>query len=750
MKLIRKIFRKLLLSWSAPFNTRVMIILGILTGYIGYIFYCTYQTTVVDRSHYVQRINSLKRDSVPVNQLRGVIYSEAGQMIAASLPEYDVFFDFRGLKTTTAKVVVDTLPNGLTQSRKIPLLPLDTVNYYFSATGPAAQYMHKLRPDKTAAQHAADFKAAYQRGDSRYLAMRRVSYLERKEMQDEAPFFSKNVNHIGLFFEERPHRYRPYGNTRMASSTIGGVISTDQYMEVDGRKVNRKGHGLNGLELTFDSLLCGEPGIGFVEKVHNKSTTVVQREPIDGADIYTTLDMEMQQILDYELNKRILELGAVGGWAAVMEVKTGKIKAISNLSRRGNVCAEDYNHFVSDIGDPGSTFKTVSYMVMLDDEKITPETRVNTNNTREHHQNWNYHGKEIRDDHPVGEVTAHQAIEQSSNIAIAKLTTQAYDSDPQRYLDLIYKTRIFDDLHLNVEFQGAQRTRKRKVGDEGWSKVSLAQISYGYETQIPGMYILNFYNAIANGGKLMRPYIVNRAVKDGKVVYEREPEVINSSICKKSTLEAIRRSLEGVVINGTARAARSQKVTFAGKTGTAQRYANGSYYGNGHNASFAGYFPADDPQYTCVVVINVPPHGNFGNPGGGYMAGPVFRNFAEQIYARDHNRKLNEVTPDSASVANVGMYPRAKRGPEDVTLDVINSLNLADHGDNLHVRSVNINNVTQGAVPNVEGMGAADALYMLESVGLRVNIIGRGKVYSQSMAGGTACKRGQTITIMLR
>ena len=749
-------------KWSPSFGLRFGIVLTVLLCYVGYICLCSFKTMVVDGDKYRSMVDNLKKDSVSIGQLRGVIYSENGEMIAASLPQYDVYFDFRNAHQTMVKSVTDSLTKKKHRI-KVELLPSDTMNYYFSPNGPAAQYMHKIAPHKSAADHAAGMKNAYKAGKSRYLALRAVSYLQYKEMKNSAPFFSKNPNHIGMFAEERPHRYRPYGEYRMASSTIGGVFPADTFgvNKFTGERWNMKGHGRNGLEQTFDSLLSGEPGLGFIQKIKRSRITIVQQEPVDGADVYTTLDMEMQMILDYELDKRILELNAAGGWAAVMETATGKIKAISNLKRTGNYCSEDYNHFVQDLYDPGSTFKTVSYMVLLDDGKITPETLVNTNNTFDHPSSWNYHGKEIRDDHPVGEVTADEAMVQSSNISLAKLTTRAYDSIPQRYLDLIDKTKIFEDLKLNVEFQGAQRPRNRKVGDATWSKVSLGQISYGYETRIPGMYMLNFYNAIANNGKLMRPYIVDRVVKDGEVVYHREPEVINPQICKESTLKAIRHALEGVVDRGTARSewnsngyyrqgAKSRKLKIAGKTGTAQRYANGSYSGNGHYVSFAGYFPADEPQYTCIVVIDARPGGNFGRPGGGYMAGPVFRNFAEQIYARSCSRLLKDVVPDSANIAQKGMYPKAKTGPQGITGDIIDELNLTHQREAMEYHDRELTNTTPGKVPDVSGMGAMDALYMLESVGLRVNIHGTGAVYSQSIPAGSSCTRGQTISITLK
>lgn len=219
---------------------------------------------------------------------------------------------------------------------------------------------------------------------------------------------------------------------------------------------------------------------------------------------------------------------------------------------------------------------------------------------------------------------------------------------------------------------------------------------------------------------------------------------------------AVRHALEGVVERGTAHGnlwlpgAYSKKVKIAGKTGTAQRYANGTYVGNGHYVSFAGYFPADNPQYTGIVVIDARPGGNFGRPGGGYMAGPVFRNFAEQVYANSIYLTVNDIKPDSANVANYGMFPKAKRGPELPTREVTNELGFDNVFEKLDARYVNLNNVTPGIVPDVQGMGAADALYMLENAGLRVNVSGLGKVTSQSLVAGSSFTKGQTISITLK
>ena len=762
MSLIKKLIGKLLLSWSPSFDKRVLIVGVGLACYICFICRQTYQTVVVDKEHYETLIKNLRTDSVSIQQLRGVIYSETGEMIAASLPRYDVYFDFRNVHAEGIRIEYDSVTH---KRRRVPttLLPKDTLDYYFSDNGPAALYLYSIDPSKTPAAYARGVREAYARLASRYRVLHNVSYLNWKKMQRSAPFFSKDPNHIGLFGEERPHRYRPYGELRMASSTIGGVFPNDTFrVNSVGVLVNKKGHGRNGIEAGYDSLLAGTPGLGYVQKIRNKRTVVVQSEPINGADVYTTLDMEMQTILDNELNRRILELNAVGGWAAVMEVKTGKIKAISNLRRFGDHCSEDYNHFVRDLYDPGSTFKTVSYMVLLDDGKIDPDTYVDTGNYENNPNSWNYHGKEIRDDHPVGRVTAQEAMVQSSNISLAKLTTQAYERNPQHYLDLIDGMKIFADMQLYQDFPGAEAPRKRKVGDSSWSKVSLAQISYGYETQIPGMYMLNFYNAIANDGKLMRPYIVDRIVKDGEVIVQHEPQVINASICKSTTLKQVRAALEGVVEHGTARSewnsrgvmfrqgAASRKVKIAGKTGTAQRFDHGNYdYNNGHYVSFAGYFPADDPQYSCIVVMNVrPPYG--GRPGGGYMAGPVFRNFAEQVYARSCYRTLDDVRPDSANLETMGFYPWVKGGESGVINEVLRDLNLSEHRGEMNIKNIDYAHQSASRVPDVKGLGATDALFMLEKLDLRVTIIGHGRVVAQSIPAGSAAIKGQTISLTLK
>ena len=733
------------------FKKRFYIIAALLGFYVCFIWLKSFQTVIIDGPKYRAKVEKLKIDKVPIPQLRGFIFADGNEMLAGSLPEYDVFLDFR---STT-----------VLNSRGNMNIPPDTIAYYFSDNGPGAKALHEVNPSRSTAEYARIVRDAYARRTSRLQILHAVPYLTYKKMRSEMPYFSKSNYRNGVLSEERAHRYRPYGETRMGAATIGSV-----YAKKDSTGVSGKGKG--GIEEAMDSILRGTPGEGFKQIIRRHQTDITVKQPVNGANVHTTINVEMQDILDRALCKRILELRAHAGWAAIVECKTGKIKAISNLQRVSDTeCAEDHNHLFEDLVDPGSTFKTVSYMVLLDNDKITPDTKVNTGNFENARGEFVYHGQHIRDDHPVGEVTADEAMVQSSNISLAKFTTQAYESNPQEYLDAIERIGLLNDrvlsdsdraeikrvgylknLEFHKEFPKAQAARHRQITGRSWSKVSLAQISYGYETQIPGIYILQFYNAIANDGKMMRPYIVDYIEKDGEILWKQKPTVINEKICKESTLKAVRHALEGVVEHGTAAgkpgvpAAQSKKVKIAGKTGTAQRYnpATRSYSGAGHNVSFVGYFPADDPEYCGIVVIDARPGGNFGRPGGGYMAGPVFRSFAEQIWAIKCNKSVKDIEPDTIHAFN----PKVKNGPMAVTEHVIDVLDLKRDSLKYDVRELNDN--TENRVPDVRGMGANDALFKLELLGLRVNITGKGAVSSQSMAPGSHCKKGDYISLTLK
>lgn len=721
--------------------------------YVGVICYKSTETILIDGDKYRKRISSLKIEGVRIDPMRGFIFADNGELLAGSLPEYDVFLDF---KHTTRPDPVNKKIN----------IPPEVINQYFGPNGEGSKALAELFPEKTADQWGKEVTAAYKKRLPNYKLLNAIPYLDYKRLRQK-PYFSMSNYRCGVIANQRAHRYRPYGENRMASTTIGDVFARKDTLI---GKVLYKGYGRSGIEQAFDSLLRGVPGQGYKQKIRGKLTEITTKQPEAGANVHTTINVEIQDILDRTLHQRIIDLHAAGGWAAVMDVKTGQIKAISNLKRISDTeCIEDHNHLFEDLVDPGSTFKTASYIVLLEEGKITPDTIIDTQSHGKTPGVFNYHGKDIRDDHACGVVTADEAICQSSNVAIAKMVVNAYENNPQAYLDALHRIGFLDDLKLRGEFPKAQAARKRKVKDRTWSNVSLGQISYGYEGQIPGIYILNLYNAIANGGKLMRPYIIDHVEKDGEILWEQEPQVINKSICSKKTLAAVHHALLGVVEHGTAsangwtQAAQSKKLLIAGKTGTAQRYneATGGYTGVGHNVSFAGYFPADDPQYSAIVVINTQGSG-YGRPGGGYMAGPVFRQLAEEVYARHCYRSVKNIPQDTLNPKN----PQIKHGMseaiytclEELDFDTNLTLNKkamakavaqTEESGKLRYDLEPINEQKQ-LMPNVIGMGAGDALYVLEKCGLKVNLAGKGKVVGQSIPKGSRYQKGQYISLTLR
>jgi Cell division protein FtsI/penicillin-binding protein 2 len=350
---------------------------------------------------------------------------------------------------------------------------------------------------------------------------------------------------------------------------------------------------------------------------------------------------------------------------------------------------------------------------------------------------------------------AEETIWNSSNIGVAKIILKGFESNPSAYVDAIYKMGINKDLKIGIPGAGRPKIRHPKDSTRYWSKTSLPWMSFGYETQIPPIYTLNFYNAIANDGKLMKPYFVEHISKDGKIIESMGPEVINSQICKPSTLKDIREMLKGVVEHGTAKVIKSDKIQLAGKTGTAQISKGAAGYtagGKSHQISFCGYFPADKPKYSCIVVIRSPRNGY---PSGGGMCGLVFKNIAERTFAQDRFLEI-EKNQDSTAC----FTPYAKNGYyKDLTL-ILDKLDInyenevnsdwvqVKHNDNeLQIKDLPM---AQNLVPNVIGMGAKDAVFLLENCGLRVQINGIGKVYSQSRRGGENFRKGDHIILNLK
>ena len=560
------------------------------------------------------------------------------------------------------------------------------------------------------------------------------------------PFLRLSRYKSGFYTKEMVQRQKPFGT--LASRTIGDI-----YGEIEAGGVTK---GKNGLELQYDSLLRGEPGVSSVRRVGGGWTNVVEIEPVDGMDIRTTIDINIQDITEKSLVDMLKKIDAESGTAVVMEVATGEVKAITNMGRiREGAYAETKNHAVADEIEPGSTFKVASMMVALEDGICQPSDTVDVGKGI-----YMYKGARMTDHNMnkggYGRISAEQAIWYSSNIGVAKIILKGYEKNPTKYVEGLYKLGL--TIPLNLEIPGAGRAKIRMPNDTAlyWSKTTLPWMSFGYETQIPPIYTLTFFNAIANGGKMVRPMFTKEIMHNGKTVQSFSTEVLKSSICSDKTLEIIKDMLLGVVEKGTGKAVHSDIIRIAGKTGTAQIASGGVYRTSGHQVAFCGYFPADEPKYSCIVVIRRP---RIGYPSGGTMSGGVVKAIAEKVYASHMSFDVRDMERDSLAV----ILPAAKNGNLEALENVLDKLDVSANTDSLetkwvvakreegeeelHLRDLAIR---EGLVPNVIGMGAKDAVFLLESVGLRVVLDGMGRVSAQSMGAGTRIAKGQSIRLTLR
>ena len=676
-----------------------------------------------ERGYWNEVADRFVKENVLVDPNRGNILSADGKLLASSLPEYTLYMDFMVSDP-------DEKRKAKEQAKKDSLFNLNLNDL--------CEGLHRIFPDRS----AAAFKQHLQNGrtrKSRYYRIypRRVSYIQYKEVQ-KLPFFNLGKNRSGLQGVASNNRKRPFGS--LAQRTIGDVYADTAL----GAK--------NGIELAFDTLLKGKKGVTHRQKVMNKYLNITDIEPVDGADIISTIDVDMQDICEKALVDKLYELNAMVGVAVLMEVKTGEVKAIVNMSKGNDgKYYEMRNNAISDMMEPGSTFKTASIMVALEDGKVEPDTEVDTGNgvkmmhgrpMKDH--NWNRGG--------YGVIDVTKILEVSSNVGVSAIIDKYYYDNPQKFVDGLKRLGITEPLHLQIAGEGKPNIKGPK--ERYFAKTTLPWMSIGYETQVPPLNILTFYNAIANDGVMVRPKFVKAAVKDGQIVREYPTEIIREKIASESTLEKIRVILEKVVSEGLAKPAGSKQFAVAGKTGTAQISQGAAGYtagGRKYLVSFCGYFPADAPKYSLIVSIQKP-----GLPAsGGQMAGSVFSKIAERVFAKNLSYEMKNAV-DSTSV----FIPDVKSGDLAETSYVLNKLNVRTEGktskeswghaseDSVGVK-LEQQTLSASIMPNVVGMGAKDAVYLLEKAGLRVNIAGIGKVTRQSIPSGNKFSKGQTVALQL-
>jgi cell division protein FtsI (penicillin-binding protein 3) len=686
-----------------------------------------YWTEVADR---------LKRDSVLVKPNRGNILSCDGQLMASTIPEYRIFMDFQA-----AAFEKD---DSLWQDK------LDSV----------CDGLARIFPTKTAMEFREDLEKGRQKVNkngsvgARHWPIwkRRINYNTYKEVQ-KLPFFNMPKYKSGFHEEEFISRNRPFGT--LALRTVGGMYGA-------------KDSAYYGLELSYDSILRGTPGITGRRKVLNKYMNIPVTLPVDGADIVTTIDVNMQDLAERAVLDELKLIGGEMGVAILMEVATGDVKAIVNMIRttddQGNHhYIEAVNSAISYRCEPGSVFKVASFLVALDDEVVDTSYVIHTGSGVQQ-----MHGRWMKDHNwrrgGYGDINVARTLEVSSNIGVSHVIDRFYGSKPERYVKGLYRVGIAEDLQIPlVGYQKPYiRMPDTKTTDRSkyWSKTTLPWMSIGYETQIAPINTVTFYNAIANNGKMMRPRFVKKVVKNGETIAEFEPQVIKERIAKPKALKTIQTILEHVVSQGLGKKAGSKLFKVAGKTGTAQV---ADQYGGYHSGttrywlSFAGYFPADNPRYSCIVCLK-----KSGLPAsGGGMSGVVFHHIAEGVMARNLKMSVDDARDDNSVI-----IPDVKNGNIAAASQVLNHFGIATnnhwsdsyaHGRPIwgtaeaRTNSVVLskNSFGKNAVPDVTGMGARDAVYLLENCGLRVKLQGRGKVKKQSYPAGKQAVKGSECVLTL-
>ncbi len=656
-----------------------------------------------------QTINFQYRE-VPAT--RGNIYAGDGSLLATSLPFYRVALDPTMAKKALFDSGIDSLANNLSA-------------YYRDKSAKAYKRMiMDARLEK-----------------KRYIVLnrRQVGYQDMQKMA-EWPIFREGRLGGGVLFEKVEKRYRPFNS--LASRTVG-FVNEDEYGA--------------GIEYSFNEYLKGRDGKALFQRIAGGSWKPVfdaeDIKPEDGFDVITTLDVNIQDVAETALLRQLEDRDAAFGSVIVMEVKTGKIKAIANLQKNKNGLGygENYNFAIGDQGntEPGSTFKLFSMLALLEENKVSLEEKIETGNGA--HRFYNQVMRDAKNG-GYGTITIREAFEKSSNVAISKLVDMHFGSSPSKFLGYLDQVGLREPFDFQLAGEG--KPFFKKPGEKDWYGTSLPWISIGYESKLNPIHTLALYNAVANEGKMVKPYLIQAILRGNKIEKQWDTEVIRKKIASEKTVKQLQELLEGVVVRGTAKNIANAEYAIAGKTGTAQKLENGRYTKR-YYTSFAGYFPADRPKYSMIVVIDSPT--GFAAYGGDVSA-PVFKEIADKIYAVD--LELNPSSQDLiASEEKSSNTPFVKAGKADEIHQILEKLGVPSAPvqpeewvkvvANQNQINWKTNDTDAATVPDVSGLSLRDALFILENKGIRVNYSGRGIVKSQSLNPGTPLQSNTIIKLEL-
>ena len=669
----------------------------------------------VDREELLETARKADIRVVKVPAVRGNIFSKNGTLLATTIPVFDIFFD----------------PVAVPEER------------FAKEIGPLSDSLSKMLKDHTKSQYVNKFTKA-RNSNKRYVRVARKLKMDEYERLKTFPIFKERLGN-GLIVEKQLVRERPYGD--IAMRVIGYVNNNDSLRPV---KV--------GLEGAYDTVLCGVDGLQMRRRINGGRFIDVPASinvtPRNGKDIYTSIDAKIQDVAEEALRRCLAENEAQQGCVIMMDVKSGFIEVMASLkyNQKKKKYEESYNFAIAENVEPGSTFKAITMTALLENDRNFNIDRVLQLGTT---GKMKFHNRFMTDSHVVGEgtPTIKQCFWESSNIAFGYLTTEAFESDPQRFIDLIYKTKINEPLNLDIKGEG--KPYIKSTASKLWSKVSLPWMSIGYELTVTPITLLTYYNAIANNGKMVKPQFVKEIRRGNEVVKTFDTIVINEKIASDRTIKTLQSLLRGVVENGTAKALNKCAFQVAGKTGTAQIASHGSYNKKNYTASFVGYFPADDPKYTCIVVISNPMGGKY---YGASVSAPVFKEIAEKVYATELG-----ITDETCNYsANADKYAKATMAYYEDVNDYCTMAGVRMVDSELNSEWVKVSPSKNGGVtiksmdldketvPDLTGMNVMDAVYLLESMGWKVGFSGRGLVESQSVAAGTKLEKGKIIVLKLK
>jgi len=690
--------------------------------FLGIVLICFF---VLGKAFYIQHMqgnywrglsDSLHQKYVALNAERGTIYSEDGDMLSTSIPYFNIYIDFGadGLREKNGKRFKDNL---------------DSLSLCLAG----------LFKDQTTAAYRRELQQGYRDVDRYFLLEKNLSFEQYKILRT-FPLVRQGKNKSGFIAEVNSKRLNPFG--LLANRTIGLARANAQNV---------------GLERTYDNLLKGENGSRLVRYMAAGTYMPVEGYEIDpenGKDVLTTIDVNLQDISENALLKMMIGNECEQGTCIVMEVATGKIKAMANLGRQpdGNYW-EDLNYAIR-ATEPGSTFKLATLLALLEDNKVQLSDHLDLEGGV-----WKIGKRTVRDveKHDKKEFTVKQAFELSSNVGMAKLAVGHYSKDPNQFISHLKA------LHLNevtgIDLAGETQPIVKTPKSRTWSASTLPWMAFGYEVLISPLQTLTLYNAVANNGRMMKPYLVNNIGSAGRVERQNAPTILSEKICSEKTLAQLKECLEGVCIEGTAKTAfKNSFYQVAGKTGTAL-VANGNrgYADHIYQSSFVGYFPANHPKYSCIVVIRNKPHAK--KFLGALVAAPVFKEVADKLMSDKTENNMGEIADnisvwkkDSAQYYYAGATKDMKKIIADLNIICIDSANKSDwarmYADN-YQPVMNEKMIDKRLMPDVKGMGLKDALSILEARNIKVSVAGTGKVKKQSIAPGTTLIKNETLTLEL-